>query len=97
MYNTENGKRGNVAVKDLGLLVWLSQLGLSVALPPLVLIGLAVWLRNRFGWGQWVIWVGIALGLYCAVTGFISTMRTMSALTKDKTKENQTVSFNEHD
>ena len=84
-------------MKDLSLLVWLTQLGLSVALPPAVLILLAVWLRNRFAWGQWVIWVGIALGLYCAITGFISTLRAISHLTKDKKQENHTVSFNEHD
>lgn len=84
-------------MKDLSLLVWLSQLGLSVALPPLVLIGLAVWLRNSFGWGQWVIWVGIVLGIYCAITGFLSTMRAMSTLTKEKKTENNVVSFNEHD
>lgn len=84
-------------MKDLSLLVWLSQLGLSVALPPVVLIWLAVFLRDRFGWGQWVIWVGIALGIYCAVVGFISAMRSISLLTKDKKPKNETVSFNEHD
>lgn len=84
-------------MKDLSMLVWLSQLGLSVALPPAVLIWLAVWLRDRFGWGQWVIWVGIGLGLYCAVTGFISSLRTLSQMTKDKKQDTPAVSFNDHD
>ena len=93
----EIGAGGTFAVKDLHLLVWMSQLGLSVALPPLALIWLAVWLRNRFAWGQWIIWVGVALGLYCAVTGLISALRTLSRLTKEKKTEHQTVSFHEHD
>lgn len=84
-------------MKDLSLLVWLSQLGLSVAIPPAVLIWLAVFLRNRFGFGQWIIWVGIALGLYCAAVGFISAMRAISLLTKDKKQKEETVSFNDHD
>lgn len=84
-------------MKDLRMLIWLSQLGLSVAVPPAALIWLAVWLRDRFGWGQWVIWVGVALGIYFGITGFISTLRSVSQLTKDKKQENQTVSFNEHD
>jgi hypothetical protein len=83
-------------VKDLSLLVWLSQLGLSVALPPAVLILGAVWLMNQFGWGQWVLWVGIGLGIYCAITGFLSSLRTLSQLTKDKKQDKPVISFNEH-
>lgn len=84
-------------MKDLSLLAWLTQLGLSVALPPTVFILLAVWLRDRHGWGQWILWVGIALGIYCAVTGFISSLRTLSRFTKEKKQELPAVSFNEHD
>ncbi|MBQ8797396.1 MAG: AtpZ/AtpI family protein [Oscillospiraceae bacterium] len=84
-------------MKDLSLLTWLTQLGLSVALPPVALILLAVWLRNRFGWGNWILWVGIILGIYCGVTGFISSMRTLSRLTKEKRQDKPVVSFNEHD
>lgn len=83
-------------MKDLSLLVWLSQLGLSVAAPPVVLILLAVWLRERFGWGSWVIWVAVALGIYCAVTGFIGSLRTLSAVAGKK-KQQSSVSFNDHD
>ena len=83
-------------MKDLNLLVWLTQLGLSVALPPVLLVLLAVWLRDRFGWGQWVIWVGIGLGLYCAVSGFVSSLRTLSRSAKDK-RQDPPVSFNDHD
>ena len=84
-------------MKDLSLLTWLSQLGLSVAVPPTALILLAVWLRNRFAWGNWVLWVAIVLGIYCAVTGFISSLKTLSQFAGDKKQEDPPVSFNDHD
>ena len=84
-------------MKDVSLLVWLSQLGLSVAVPPVVIILLAVWLRNRFSLGQWVLWVGIILGIYCAVMGLISSMRILLQMTRSKTQDTASVSFNEHE
>ena len=83
-------------MKDLSLLVWLTQLGLSVAVPPTAFILLAVWLRDSCGWGSWVLWVGILLGIYCAITGFISSMKMLKRLTSDKKKDEPPVSFNEH-
>ena len=83
-------------MKDLSLLVWLTQLGLSVALPPVCFILLAVWLRDSCGWGGWVLWAGIGLGIYSAVTGFISSLKTMERLSRKK-KEQPPVAFNDHD
>ena len=83
-------------MKNLSLIVWLTQFGLSVAVPPLCFIGLATWLRNSWGWGQWVIWVGVVLGIYGAVTGFVSTLRKLMHLSDEKKKE-QPVAFNDHD
>ena len=34
-------------MKDLHMLVWLTQVGISVAAPPVVFLLIAVWLRNR--------------------------------------------------
>ena len=84
-------------MKDLSLLTWLSQLGLSVAVPPTVLILLAVWLRNSFGWGVWVIWLAVGVGIYSAVTGFISSMRALSRLAGEKEQAPPPVSFNDHE
>ena len=83
-------------MKDVSLLVWLTQLGLSTALPLCGFVLLAVWLRNSFALGSWVVFVGIALGLYTSVTGFISTLRTLSRMSENKTKETPPVSFNDH-
>lgn len=84
-------------MKDLSLLVWLTQLGISVAVPPVLFILLAVWLRNSCGWGKWVIWVGIVLGLYNAITGLISSLKTLKKLSDRKPKETPPLSFNDHD
>jgi hypothetical protein len=84
-------------MKDLSLLAWLTQLGLSVSVPPTVFILLAIWLRDRFALGQWVLWVGIVLGIYCAVTGFISSLRILSQMTREKDPDTKTVSFHEHE
>ena len=84
-------------MKDLSLLIWLTQLGLSTAVPLAGFILLAVWLRDHCDWGGWVIWIGIVLGIYCAVTGFLSSLKTLKQLSSGKQKENTTVSFNEHE
>lgn len=84
-------------MKDLSLLVWLTQLGLSVAVPPAGFILLAVWLRDSCGWGSWVLWAGIALGLYCAVHGFVTSLKTLKQLTAGKKQDEPPAAFNEHD
>ena len=85
-------------MKDLSLLVWLTQLGLSVAFPLAGFILLAVWLRGSFGWGDWVIWAGIALGAVLAIDGLRHSLKQMSRLSKDrKDPQPPPVSFHEHD
>ena len=84
-------------MKDLTLLTWLTQLGLSVAFPLGGLIVLAVWLRGRFGLGSWVLWVGIGLGLILALDGLRVSLKNLARFGKEKKKEPPAVSFNEHD
>lgn len=84
-------------MKDLSLLSWVTQLGLTVALPLGGLIWLAVWLRERFGLGSWVLWVGIGLGILFAVDGFRVSLKTLSRFTSKEKKDPPAVSFNEHD
>lgn len=85
-------------MKELSLLVWLTQLGFSVAFPLAGFILLAVWLQNTFGWGDWIIWTGLILGLAGAVNGFRHALKAMELLAKDKKtkKEPPPVAFNEH-
>lgn len=84
-------------MKDLSLLVWLTQLGLSVGVPLALFIGLALWLRDQCHWGGWVLWVGVILGLLTAADGFRSSIKAMERLAKDKNEDDPPTSFNEHD
>lgn len=85
-------------MKDIALIVWITQLGFSVVAPMAMFVLLGVWLRNSCGWGVWVIFVGIALGLYSAVQGLRHSLKTMENMAKDKKLEDkQPISFNDHD
>ena len=84
-------------MKNISLLVWISQLGLSVAVPLAGFILLGVWLHNRFGWGSWIIAVCALIGIVCAVDGLRSSLKAMERLAHKETAEKPPVSFNEHD
>ncbi len=86
-------------MRDLNLMVWITQLGLSVAVPLAGFVLLAVWLREKLGWGDWVLWVGIGLGCLMAVDGFLNSLKILKKLSakKDKGSEPPAVSFNDHD
>ena len=84
-------------MKDLSLLTWLTQLGLTVAVPLGGLIWLAVWLRERFDLGSWILWLGIGLGVVLALDGLRTSLKTLSRLTAKEKQAPPTVSFNEHD
>ena len=84
-------------MKNLSLLVWLTQLGLSVALPLGGFVLLAVWLRQRFNWGVWVIVAGVLLGVICAIDGLIFSLKAMRRLTEHHGQEKPPVSFNDHE
>ena len=82
-------------MKQLHLLVWITQLGLSTAIPLCGFLFLSLWLRNRFGWGDWVVAVGIVLGFISAIDSFRIAMGAMQGAKKKK--EEPPVAFNEHD
>ena len=77
------------------VLVWLTQLGLSVIGPVALWVALALWLRRRFGLGIWVVLVGLALGLVGAGFALMQSFRLMSRNAKDEQKP--PMGFNDHD
>ena len=84
-------------MKDLRMLVWLTQVGISVAAPPVVFLLGALWLRNRFGLGVWCILVALALGIICAVAGLRQTLMLMEKMHEKNHKDPPPVpGFNEH-
>lgn len=84
-------------MKEWGMLIWLPQFGISVVFPLIGFIMLAVWLRDHWGWGNWVIWVGILFGLITAAVGVRDTVKAMQLIDEKKEKKNDIISFNEHD
>ncbi len=81
-------------IKAAKVVVWLTQLGLSVLVPLAGFILLGAYLRNSRGWGDWVVLVGIALGLLGAGGGLINGFRTLQRLADDDPK---TKGSNRHD
>ncbi len=84
-------------MKDLKLLVWISQLGLSVAAPLAGFVLIGVWLDRAWSTGPWLTIAGVVVGLICAVDGFRSSMRAMERMAgKDKTRKDEPF-FNDHE
>ena len=85
-------------MKNLNMLVWLTQLGLSVAGPLAGFTLLAFWLRQRFDLGIWVLAVGIVFGISGAIDGFRVSMKAMEQMSRDKDGKDDPppVSFNDH-
>lgn len=83
-------------MKNLSMIVWLTQLGLGVAMPLAGFVLLGMWLYKSVGWGIWTVFVGIALGLYCAFQGLMTSLKIMKRLSDSKEKE-ENVAFNDHD
>ena len=85
-------------MKDVNLLIWLAQLGISVAVPLVGFILLSVWLHNSRGWGSWVIIAGVILGISGAVSGLRSSLQYLNKASKSDDEDNSSViSYNEHD
>ena len=82
-------------MKNISLIVWITQLGLSVSVPPACFILVAVWLRARFNLGSWILWIAIVLGVYSAAMGLWTSLRTLERLSRPK-KEDGPPSFNDH-
>ena len=78
-----------VIMRNLSLLIWFSQLGLSVAVPLVGAVGLSVWLYNRFSLGIWVILLGVAVGLYGAVDGLRTSLKAMKQLAEQDSGNKQ--------
>ena len=43
-------------------LTWLTQLGLSLSVPPILCLMAADWLSKQFGLGEWVFLAAVVLG-----------------------------------
>ena len=85
-------------MKDFRLLIWVTQLGISVAGPlALCTIG-AIRLRSHFGLGNWVPVLGILVGISLAIDGFCTSLKAMNRCShpKNEARNESNVSFNDH-
>lgn len=83
-------------MKEISLLTWLTQLGLSVVIPLAGWIFLALWLRSQFVLGDWIVWIGIGFGVISAIDGMIRTLKALSSMER-RNDPQMPVSFNDHD
>ena len=84
-------------MKVLSLLMWVTQFGLSILLPPCFFLWLAYWLQNRFGLGAWIMVVFGILGFLAAFSTAKANLKTMLKEANGlSSQEPPPVSFNNH-
>ncbi len=84
-------------IKLLQLLMWVGQFGFSVVFPTLAFLTLAVWLRQRYGLGSWVLAVLGILGLLTSFSTAKSCLRSMQKAAEEAgSKKTPPTSFNDH-
>ena len=72
----------------------LTQLGLSVVAPPLLMIWLAQWLQKRFSLGPWVTIAALVVGFISSACGMYGFYKS---LTRQEGKEDAPPpSFDQH-
>lgn len=81
-------------------LVWLTQFGLSIVVPPTLCILGAVWLRHQLALGGWVVAVGVVVGVLAAVSSLRGSLKALDRQGRTagdtKKKGPPPVSFNQH-
>lgn len=60
-------------------LVLATQLGFSVACPMVVFIGGGAWLDSKLGWGPWLLFLGVILGIASAAALFFQIAKMPAA------------------
>ena len=84
-------------MKDLNMMAWITQLGVSVALPLGGFVLLSVWLRAQFHLGDWVVFAGCVIGLIMALDGLRYSIKAMSSMEGNNKKGKPPVSYNDHE
>ena len=86
-------------MKELNMLIWITQLGMSVAVPLAGFTLLGLWLRDRFCLGIWAVLVCCAVGFICAINGLRHSLKMMEQMDQrgSRKKEKPPVSYNDHE
>jgi hypothetical protein len=84
-------------MKYLSLLMWVTQFGFSVLFPTCVFLMTAVWLREKFGLGIWIVAV---LGILGLMTSFSTARACIRSLLKEmdriSDRKDPPPAFNDH-
>ena len=84
-------------MKLLNLLMWVTQFGLSILVPPCFFLLLANWLQNKYGLGPWVM---VVLGILGLLTAFSTAKANLKQILKEmKALSDQAeppMAFNDH-
>lgn len=84
-------------MKNLSLILWVTQFGLSILVPPCLLLLLAAWLQQRFGLGIWIVAALGSLGILIAIGTARANWRAMRKEAEKTTDSNRPpISFNDH-
>lgn len=77
-------------------LVWLTQFGLSVCLPVVLLVMASVWVQKTFQLGGWIVVIGVVLGILGSVGSLRASLKAMDRQGKMPENKKPPVSFNRH-
>lgn len=84
-------------MKLLNLLLWVGQFGFSVVFPTLLFLLLAQYLRQRFGFGIWIVFLLGLLGVLTSVTTARSCLHAMQKASQEASgQEKPPTAFNDH-
>lgn len=75
-------------------LVWLTQFGLSVCVPPILFVAAAVGLQKMFSLGSWVIVAGVILGVLSVVSSLRYSLKAIERQGRERSSKQPPVSFN---
>ena len=73
-------------------LAMVTQFGISTITPMLLCIFAALWLKDRFALGDWVVLIGVFMGIG---SGFLSMMKMIRQMSELSKKEDDDDSPNE--
>lgn len=69
----------------LRYLAYFSQVGITMVTPPLILAFGAMWLRDKYGLGNWIVIFGILLGIAVA----LCSLRDFLRLTEKEARKSE--------
>lgn len=86
-------------MKEINMLIWITQLGISTSVPLGGFVWLGLWLREKLELGIWILLLCCILGIICAINGLRHSLHMMEQIAKNgrRKKEVPPVSFNDHE